>query len=396
MAEAREGDHTPAGGLAQGLREAAPQPHRAEPLVQEHEARGVAIAGRGRRPRRGARRPWPWRASLVSRRVRSATRCATCEHAARDRRRALDPARGRARDDRDRALPELAARRARTRPRGLRRAVALVGRRPRGLLGRRSGTSSASARTRPTSASSAAREMPGAEWFPGARLNYAEHVLGTDEDADRVAVVARSQTREPIELTFGELRDAGRAGARRPAAPGRRPGRPRRRLPAEHPRDARRLPRHRQPRGDVGRVRARVRRAQRAGALRPDRAQGPARRRRLHLPRPAGRPPRAGGRDPRRPADRSSTSCTSPTASNELPDAVAWDDLLAGPGRARVRARRLRPPASTCSSRRAPPGCRRRSCTATAASSSSTSRASAWAGTSSPAGGCCGSRPPRG
>jgi acetoacetyl-CoA synthetase len=59
-----------------------------------------------------------------------------------------------------------------------------------------------------------ARAMPGAEWFPGARLNYAEHMLGTDEDSDRVAVVARSQTREPIELTFGELRDrAARARA---------------------------------------------------------------------------------------------------------------------------------------------------------------------------------------
>jgi acetoacetyl-CoA synthetase len=51
-----------------------------------------------------------------------------------------------------------------------------------------------------------ARAMPGAKWFPGARLNYAEHALGTDEDADAVAVVARSQTREAIELTFGELR----------------------------------------------------------------------------------------------------------------------------------------------------------------------------------------------
>jgi acetoacetyl-CoA synthetase len=63
-----------------------------------------------------------------------------------------------------------------------------------------------------------AREMPGAEWFPGARLNYAEHALGTDEDRDRVAVVARSQTREPIELTFGELRDQvarARAGLQR-------------------------------------------------------------------------------------------------------------------------------------------------------------------------------------
>ena len=60
--------------------------------------------------------------------------------------------------------------------------------------------------------------MPGAEWFPGARLNYAEQRSGTDEDAGRVAVVARSQTREPIELTFGELREQvalARAGLRR-------------------------------------------------------------------------------------------------------------------------------------------------------------------------------------
>jgi acetoacetyl-CoA synthetase len=52
-----------------------------------------------------------------------------------------------------------------------------------------------------------ARAMPGAQWFPGARLNYAEHLLGTDEDGDRLAVLARSQTRPPLQLTFGELRD---------------------------------------------------------------------------------------------------------------------------------------------------------------------------------------------
>jgi acetoacetyl-CoA synthetase len=52
-----------------------------------------------------------------------------------------------------------------------------------------------------------AREMPGAEWFPGARLNYAEHALGRDEDTDAVAVVAYSQTRDRIELTFGDLRE---------------------------------------------------------------------------------------------------------------------------------------------------------------------------------------------
>jgi acetoacetyl-CoA synthetase len=58
------------------------------------------------------------------------------------------------------------------------------------------------------------REMPGARWFTGARLNYAEHVLGRDEDAGRSAVVAHSQSRAPIELTFGELREqVGRARA---------------------------------------------------------------------------------------------------------------------------------------------------------------------------------------
>lgn len=51
------------------------------------------------------------------------------------------------------------------------------------------------------------RDMPGAEWFPGARLNYAEHMVGRDEDTEAVAIVARSQSREPLELTFGDLRE---------------------------------------------------------------------------------------------------------------------------------------------------------------------------------------------
>ena len=55
-----------------------------------------------------------------------------------------------------------------------------------------------------------AREMPGAEWFPGATLNYAEHML---HDSDEVAVIARSQSREPFEWTFRELRERV-AGAR--------------------------------------------------------------------------------------------------------------------------------------------------------------------------------------
>jgi acetoacetyl-CoA synthetase len=49
------------------------------------------------------------------------------------------------------------------------------------------------------------RSMPGAQWFTGARLNYAEHIVGGRFAADEVAVVARSQTRPDITLTFGEL-----------------------------------------------------------------------------------------------------------------------------------------------------------------------------------------------
>ena len=45
------------------------------------------------------------------------------------------------------------------------------------------------------------REMPGAEWFPGATLNYAEHALGSAMDPARpVARTARSRcwrTRRP-------------------------------------------------------------------------------------------------------------------------------------------------------------------------------------------------------
>ncbi len=51
------------------------------------------------------------------------------------------------------------------------------------------------------------RVMPGTRWFPGATLNYAEHCFGAPQDADTVAVLAHSQTRPPIQLTFAELRE---------------------------------------------------------------------------------------------------------------------------------------------------------------------------------------------
>ncbi|MCD0451647.1 acetoacetate--CoA ligase [Actinocorallia sp. API 0066] len=70
----------------------------------------------------------------------------------------------------------------------------------------------------PPSAVLGRRAMPGAQWFPGATLNYAEHALGRPEDAPRTAVVARSQTRPGSSLTYAELRERvarARAGLRR-------------------------------------------------------------------------------------------------------------------------------------------------------------------------------------
>jgi acetoacetyl-CoA synthetase len=59
----------------------------------------------------------------------------------------------------------------------------------------------------PASSVLASDAMPGATWFPGARINFAEHLVGHEDDAERVAIVAHSQTREPVELTFAELRE---------------------------------------------------------------------------------------------------------------------------------------------------------------------------------------------
>ena len=52
-----------------------------------------------------------------------------------------------------------------------------------------------------------ARGMPGAEWFPGARLNYAEHVFRGRDDA-AVAVRHASELRPLAETTWGELRES--------------------------------------------------------------------------------------------------------------------------------------------------------------------------------------------
>jgi acetoacetyl-CoA synthetase len=56
----------------------------------------------------------------------------------------------------------------------------------------------------------ASREMPGAEWFPGAQLSYAQHVFRGRDDAE-VAIRHASELRPLGEWTWGELR--ARAGA---------------------------------------------------------------------------------------------------------------------------------------------------------------------------------------
>jgi acetoacetyl-CoA synthetase len=50
------------------------------------------------------------------------------------------------------------------------------------------------------------REMPGAEWFPGARLSYAKHIFRGKDDGE-VAIRHASELRELGEWTWGELRD---------------------------------------------------------------------------------------------------------------------------------------------------------------------------------------------
>jgi acetoacetyl-CoA synthetase len=51
----------------------------------------------------------------------------------------------------------------------------------------------------------ASREMPGAEWFPGVRLNWAERAFAGKAD-EQVAILHASELRELEEITWGELR----------------------------------------------------------------------------------------------------------------------------------------------------------------------------------------------
>ena len=69
----------------------------------------------------------------------------------------------------------------------------------------------------------ASREMPGAKWFPGARLNYAENLLH-ERPGDRLAIQHASELRPLAELSWGELREQVAAAAAGLRALGLGPG----------------------------------------------------------------------------------------------------------------------------------------------------------------------------
>jgi acetoacetyl-CoA synthetase len=59
--------------------------------------------------------------------------------------------------------------------------------------------------SRPYEQALASREMPGASWFEGARLNYAENMLLRDREPDSTAVLHSSELRSLGELSWREL-----------------------------------------------------------------------------------------------------------------------------------------------------------------------------------------------
>lgn len=69
----------------------------------------------------------------------------------------------------------------------------------------------------------ASSAMPGAEWFPGTRLNYAEHAFRGRDDSD-LALIAGGEDREDVPWTWGDLRALTRRIAAGLRAAGVEPG----------------------------------------------------------------------------------------------------------------------------------------------------------------------------
>ena len=218
--------------------------------------------------------------------------------------------------------------------------------------------------------------MPGAQFFPEARLNYAENLLRRRDDAE--ALVFWGEDKVKRRLSYRQLYDLVSRLAQALKAAGVEPGDRVAGYRAEHAGDHRRHAGHRQPRRHLVLLLAGFRRPGRARPLRPDRAQAADHRRRLLLQR----------QDASIPWPASANACPScprvervivlPYLSDApdlaaLPKAVRLADFIAPyPPRPIDFARAaLQPSALHHVSPRARPACRNASCTAPAARCSS-------------------------
>ena len=131
-------------------------------------------------------------------------------------------------------------------------AAPLVGHRPRRLLVAPSPSSSAFAGTRRPRRCWAAARCPAPRGSPARRSTTPSTPSAAPVPDDEPARGRALADPRAGRADLGRAARAGGTGPRRPAAPGRRPGRPRGGLPAQHPRDPRRVPRDRQPRRDLG------------------------------------------------------------------------------------------------------------------------------------------------
>ena len=268
-------------------------------------------------------------------------------------------------------------------------------------------------RRRRTTRCSGSRDDAGRGVVPGRAADPTPSTSSATATTPRSAIRHASELRGLVRADLGRAARADRPDRRRPARAGRRPGRPRRRLHAEHPRDDRGVPRLRVDRRGLVELLAGLRRALGRRPLRADRAEGAARGRRLPLRRPRLRPARRGRRARARDAvarARRGAAVPGPRWRHAArrPSALRLPTRRAGQGVASPTSSRAaragRSSSSSCrsttrsgsSTRRARPGCRRRSSRATAGSCSSTSRSSTCTSTRSPATASSGSRRPAG
>ena len=174
------------------------------------------------------------------------------------------------------------------------------------------------------------REMPGAEWFPGARLNYAEHMLGRDEDLDAVAIVAHSQTREPSSSPSAS--SASRSHAREPGLSGSASARATASSPTSRT-SRRRLSRSSRPRASV----RSGRRARPSSACAAS-STGSASSSRRCCSRSAATSTATSSSTRASTSPRSASRCRAravvdvPYAGGADPGAISWDELLAEQG----------------------------------------------------------------